>query len=433
MVQVYGAEAVGGVCRVAGRGCVARDPRGARALRSYRCARPNAAFADRATSAFASDEVQAEVGQRIAQREIAAEPELAPLRPALDAAVANAVQSSAVPAALPRRCRGDAPRAVQRRDGRSDAARHARGRTGRRSSRLARSHTASERRPGALPPRRRRARDRARRGRAGSSAASGLAPVALLVGLAAAGRRRPGGRRPAAAARAERRSGSRWPAGRSSRPRPSAAPWSSPASTPATATPSSDRSGTRSSATCGYGASSCGAVGLIAAAIFEPGARGAWPAAGRDRVGAVQLGGAAGAGGGAARTRRAAGLDARGSARSRAGHAGRCAGLQRRRRGRAFVVRSVIHTRIRLRGRRTGGTHCCSSTASTGWSARRDARTRSVRVNTAYGHPGGDRALILVADCLRGACREGDVAARLGGGAFAAAKRSGKNRALSYA
>jgi diguanylate cyclase (GGDEF)-like protein len=40
-------------------------------------------------------------------------------------------------------------------------------------------------------------------------------------------------------------------------------------------------------------------------------------------------------------------------------------------------------------------------------------------INTAYGHPGGDRALILVADCLRGACRAGDVAARLGGDEFA--------------
>jgi diguanylate cyclase (GGDEF)-like protein len=40
-------------------------------------------------------------------------------------------------------------------------------------------------------------------------------------------------------------------------------------------------------------------------------------------------------------------------------------------------------------------------------------------INTAYGHPGGDRALVLVADCLRGACREGDVASRLGGDEFA--------------
>jgi diguanylate cyclase (GGDEF)-like protein len=40
-------------------------------------------------------------------------------------------------------------------------------------------------------------------------------------------------------------------------------------------------------------------------------------------------------------------------------------------------------------------------------------------INTAYGHPGGDRALVLVADCLRGACRSEDIAARLGGDEFA--------------
>src|SRR3954447_3090920 len=40
-------------------------------------------------------------------------------------------------------------------------------------------------------------------------------------------------------------------------------------------------------------------------------------------------------------------------------------------------------------------------------------------INTAYGHPGGDRALVLVADCLRGAVREGDIPARLGGDEFA--------------
>jgi diguanylate cyclase (GGDEF)-like protein len=40
-------------------------------------------------------------------------------------------------------------------------------------------------------------------------------------------------------------------------------------------------------------------------------------------------------------------------------------------------------------------------------------------INTAYGHPGGDRALVLVAECLRGACRAGDIASRLGGDEFA--------------
>ena len=40
-------------------------------------------------------------------------------------------------------------------------------------------------------------------------------------------------------------------------------------------------------------------------------------------------------------------------------------------------------------------------------------------VNTRLGHPGGDRALMFVADCLRESCRAGDVAARLGGDEFA--------------
>jgi diguanylate cyclase (GGDEF)-like protein len=40
-------------------------------------------------------------------------------------------------------------------------------------------------------------------------------------------------------------------------------------------------------------------------------------------------------------------------------------------------------------------------------------------INTALGHPGGDRALVAVANCLRDASREGDVAARLGGDEFA--------------
>ena len=40
-------------------------------------------------------------------------------------------------------------------------------------------------------------------------------------------------------------------------------------------------------------------------------------------------------------------------------------------------------------------------------------------VNTEYGHPGGDRALRFVADCLRRTCRSGDLPARLGGDEFA--------------
>jgi diguanylate cyclase (GGDEF)-like protein len=39
--------------------------------------------------------------------------------------------------------------------------------------------------------------------------------------------------------------------------------------------------------------------------------------------------------------------------------------------------------------------------------------------NTLYGHPGGDRVLIRLAECLRSAVRAGDLAARLGGDEFA--------------
>src|SRR3954454_12307349 len=41
------------------------------------------------------------------------------------------------------------------------------------------------------------------------------------------------------------------------------------------------------------------------------------------------------------------------------------------------------------------------------------------QVNTQHGHPGGDRALVFVADCLRSSCRVGDLPARLGGDEFA--------------
>jgi diguanylate cyclase (GGDEF)-like protein len=40
-------------------------------------------------------------------------------------------------------------------------------------------------------------------------------------------------------------------------------------------------------------------------------------------------------------------------------------------------------------------------------------------VNTVYGHPGGDRALVFIAGCLRKTSRAGDVPARLGGDEFA--------------
>ncbi|WP_028061928.1 GGDEF domain-containing protein [Solirubrobacter soli] len=41
------------------------------------------------------------------------------------------------------------------------------------------------------------------------------------------------------------------------------------------------------------------------------------------------------------------------------------------------------------------------------------------QVNTEQGHPGGDRALVFVAECLRDSCRAGDLPARLGGDEFA--------------
>jgi GGDEF domain-containing protein len=41
------------------------------------------------------------------------------------------------------------------------------------------------------------------------------------------------------------------------------------------------------------------------------------------------------------------------------------------------------------------------------------------RFNTEHGHPGGDRALVCVAESLRRAVRAGDLPARLGGDEFA--------------
>ena len=41
------------------------------------------------------------------------------------------------------------------------------------------------------------------------------------------------------------------------------------------------------------------------------------------------------------------------------------------------------------------------------------------QVNTRLGHPGGDRALIFVADCLQASCRSGDLPVRVGGDEFA--------------
>jgi hypothetical protein len=55
------------------------------------------AFADRATAALGQDEVRDEIARRIADREIAETPELAVRRPAVEAAVAEVVESPAFP------------------------------------------------------------------------------------------------------------------------------------------------------------------------------------------------------------------------------------------------------------------------------------------------------------------------------------------------
>ncbi len=41
------------------------------------------------------------------------------------------------------------------------------------------------------------------------------------------------------------------------------------------------------------------------------------------------------------------------------------------------------------------------------------------RMNTLYGHPGGDRVLVFIAGCLRRSSRAGDLPTRLGGDEFA--------------
>lgn len=56
------------------------------------------AFADRATAALAQDEVQAEIGARIADRAIDEEPALAQLRPTVERAVSDALESWTFPA-----------------------------------------------------------------------------------------------------------------------------------------------------------------------------------------------------------------------------------------------------------------------------------------------------------------------------------------------
>ena len=52
-------------------------------------------------------------------------------------------------------------------------------------------------------------------------------------------------------------------------------------------------------------------------------------------------------------------------------------------------------------------------------------------VNTVFGHPGGDRALVFIAGCLRKSSRAGDVAARLGGDEFAVLVRDASPDGMS--
>jgi diguanylate cyclase (GGDEF)-like protein len=52
-------------------------------------------------------------------------------------------------------------------------------------------------------------------------------------------------------------------------------------------------------------------------------------------------------------------------------------------------------------------------------------------VNTVFGHPGGDRALVFIAGCLRKSCRGGDVPARLGGDEFAVLVRGASAEGMS--
>ena len=88
------------VCRIArGRGAVARARRRLRALRAPRGARP-ARVRRPGDGALRQDEVRDEIAQRIADREIDADPGRSRVRrPALEAAVADVVEGDALPGA----------------------------------------------------------------------------------------------------------------------------------------------------------------------------------------------------------------------------------------------------------------------------------------------------------------------------------------------
>ena len=134
--------------------------RRARALRAAPTVLDEQAFADRAAAAFAQDEVQAEVGTRIADRAIEAEPALAPLRPTLEAAVSDAVRGWALPRAFHDGVACDASLAVQRAGRSSSPLPGAAADMRAASSRSRALYAAPARRSQALPPRRRGAGDR---------------------------------------------------------------------------------------------------------------------------------------------------------------------------------------------------------------------------------------------------------------------------------
>src|SRR5688572_13995109 len=88
---------VGKACAGLLAGGVALLVLGALALYGRAAVLDEQAFADRATAALAQDEVQDEIGLRLAGRAIEAQPALAPLRPTVEAAVTDAVRAPQFP------------------------------------------------------------------------------------------------------------------------------------------------------------------------------------------------------------------------------------------------------------------------------------------------------------------------------------------------
>ena len=145
------------------------------------------AFADRATATLRQDEVRDEIAQRIADREIQAIPELAVRRPAVEAAVADVVEGPNFPlefhagaSALHESLFADGARETTldlpgtAKELRAAVAEH---------SPVCRRDAAADR-SAALPPRWRRARERLRSAAPLGRGLSALAPVGMLVGLA---------------------------------------------------------------------------------------------------------------------------------------------------------------------------------------------------------------------------------------------------------